>query len=155
MPVLWGRHDWSQVFLSVVVLGAAEADRARAGWTPAKVQFCKALIDTGAMSTCLSKRIAEQIGLAPIGKVPVHSVSGLQHHNSYLFYVGFSVVPLRAESVASGPPETSPPEIQVLPIPIQGVELDSGHDFDVLLGMDVIATGSLKIEGDGTFSWAW
>jgi hypothetical protein len=49
-----------------------------------------------------------------------------------------------------------PVQLHLINIPIQGAEFDAGQGgFDVLLGMDVISTGSLKVEGDGSFSWAW
>jgi hypothetical protein len=41
-------------------------------------------------------------------------------------------------------------------MPIQGAELGfEGRGFDALLGMDVIATDSLAIEGIGTFSFSF
>ena len=50
----------------------------------------RALIDTGAQSTCITSTAAEKVGLVPIGKVPILGVSGLQYHNNYLFKVGFA-----------------------------------------------------------------
>jgi hypothetical protein len=101
-----------------------------------------------------------RFGLSPIGKVEVQGVSGTKEHNNYLFYVGFTT------PMPGAPPIIVPPSAQGAPVqvqlhmigvPIQGVEFDAGAhgSFDVLLGMDVISTGSLKIEGDGTFSWSW
>jgi hypothetical protein len=46
--------------------------------------------------------------------------------------------------------------IFILPPPIHGGEITStGGQFDVLLGMDVISTGSLAVEGIGTFSFSF
>lgn len=39
---------------------------------------------------------------------------------------------------------------------LEGIELKSpSKDFQVLLGMDIISIGSLKIEGNGTFSFSY
>ena len=42
-----------------------------------------------------------------------------------------------------------------LPEPIYGAELTASLGFDVLLGMDIISKGSLKIEGNGHFSFSF
>lgn len=40
--------------------------------------------------------------------------------------------------------------------PVEGAELNfASSKFDVLLGMDIISMGSLKIEGDGSFSFCF
>lgn len=119
-------------------------------------QMFKALIDTGAMGTCITVATAKKLSLQPVGKVPIQGVSGVKYHNNYLFHVGFliNIAPL---------PDPSPDgqkvmnqELYMLPNQIQGAEFDSGqHKFDVLLGMDVIATGNLTVGSGGIFSWAW
>ena len=39
---------------------------------------------------------------------------------------------------------------------LEGIELKSpSKDFQLLLGMDIISIGSLKIEGNGTFSFSY
>jgi hypothetical protein len=159
MPVAWGRHDRRRIFLNVAILNAADAAIVQRGGHVLKTQMFKALVDTGATGTCITKAAAEKIGLAPIGKVEVQGVSGTKEHNNYLFYVGFTT-PMPGAPIAIAP---SAQELQVqvqvhmVNVPIQGAEFDAGAQggFDVLLGMDVISTGSLKIEGDGTFSWSW
>ena len=55
--------------------GAAAQDAARA---------YVALIDTGASITCLSPKVAEEVGLQPIGKRPTASAHGVQEVNLFL-----------------------------------------------------------------------
>ena len=38
---------------------------------------------------------------------------------------------------------------------IEGVEFFDHRDFGVLLGMDILSIGSLKMEGNGTFSFSF
>jgi hypothetical protein len=124
-----------------------------------------ALIDTGATTTCISSGLATRLNLQPIGKVPIHGVSGVAHHNNYLFYVGFpfafapGVLP---PSGAPGLPQPAQGQVQgqvfILDKVIQGCELIVAPTagFEVLLGMDVISSGSLVVQGgNGTFSWSF
>lgn len=46
--------------------------------------------DTWAQGTCITRRAALQLGLTPIGLIPVQGVSGIQYHNNYLFQIGFA-----------------------------------------------------------------
>lgn len=43
----------------------------------------------------------------------------------------------------------------VNPTVIAGGELPLSHGFDVLLGMDILSSGSLKIEGNGQASFSF
>lgn len=155
MPVIWGKHDKKQIFLDVAILKAADLKVVVEEKVVAHPREWKALIDTGATTSCISKKLASDIGLSPIGKIAVHGVSGIQRHNCYLFYVGFTYSQMFTGLDSLESARRIEHLLQVLSAPIQGVEFDSGPDSDVLLGMDVLSNGSLKIEGDGTFSWAW
>ncbi len=149
MPCIWGRHDGSQAILAVAVLDDGSADRMSAG-QPLTIHVFNALIDTGAQATCITRTAAEKVGLLPIGKVPILGVSGLQFHNNYLFRIGFSFgrIPM--------PKEIGTAQAHVFDGIIEGAELGvTGSKFDVLLGMDVIGSGSLKIDGDGSFSFSF
>jgi len=100
----------------------------------------KALIDTGAQGSMISSNVAAQLGLFAVGKTAIQGIGpAVTYHNAYLFHVGFMV--------ASA--------LHVLPVPIQGGEFAPTHGFDVLLGMDVIGVGSLKVEGNGGFSFSF
>ncbi|MFI4987321.1 MAG: aspartyl protease family protein [Alphaproteobacteria bacterium] len=119
-----------------------------------------ALIDTGATTTGITSRLATQLHLQPIGKVPIHGVGGVQIHNSYLFMVGFPFALPPGAPPAQGLPPPAPGEMQaqvhVLQKVIQGCEFHGGAaNFEVILGMDVISTGSLVVQGNRTFSFSF
>jgi hypothetical protein len=91
MPIAWGRHDKRQIFLNVAILTAAEADLVAKGQAIGQVKMFKALVDTGAMATCITADTAQKVGLSPIGKVPIQGVGGVKFHNNYLFHIGFTL----------------------------------------------------------------
>jgi hypothetical protein len=45
--------------------------------------------------------------------------------------------------------------VHINPVPVYGGELPVGAGFDVLLGMDILSSGSLKIEGSGHYSFSF
>jgi hypothetical protein len=90
------------------------------------------------------------VGLTPLGKTAVRGVSGLSYHNLFLFRVGFVFGNLAQQS------DVQLQSLHVFEPAIQGAELALGESsFDVLLGMDIVGRGSLKIDGDGSFSFSF
>jgi len=81
--------------------------------------------------------------------MPVQGVGpSLTYHRAFLFYVAF-VIPMPNSQQAQS-------LVYVNPAPIHGAEISAGAGvFDVLLGMDIISTGSLKVEGNGQFSFCF
>jgi len=152
MPCIWGRHNRSQVFLNVAIIEDGVTERVSRPAPGQRIRFhvFSALVDTGAQSTCISREAAERVGLIPIGKVPIRGVSGLSYHNNYLFRVGFAFGEAEAQNSLTSA------SLHIFDKTIQGAELNiAGGAFDVLLGMDIIGTGSLKIDGDGSFSFSF
>lgn len=152
MPCIWGKHDRSQAFLNIAILGQELIERVRASdaaGTPYNLPVFRALIDTGSQATCISREVAAQIGLKPVGKIPIRGVAGVSYHNNYLFLVGF---PIGAAQSTGG---DSTMNLHISTQPVEGIEMTVGGDFDVLLGMDIIGLGSLKIDGDGSFSFSF
>ena len=107
-----------------------------------------ALVDAGAQRTMISPSVVSRLSLNPIGKIPVRSAGGTVVH-----HVGFVVQNQLLGGSAAGS------ILYTLGKPIWGSEIPAtGGAFDVLMGMDInghLSSGSLKIEGDGTFSWSW
>ena len=99
-----------------------------------------ALIDTGALRTCVSERIVADLKLPRTGRVDVHNVKRSESHFTYLFHVGIW-------PDADG----SSPTIIGIGDEIEGIDLGFNKFFDVLLGMDVISRGYLHIEQDRSF----
>ena len=161
MPCLWGTHNNSQVFLDVGIIDASTITLPPPGSGPilpptqtSPPRF-RALVDTGAQRTMISPNVVSTLGLTSVGLV---SVLGAGHnvtqHNSYLFHVAF-VIPIVPPGATIVPGTLVRTMIFVLANPIHGAEITSTSGlFDVLLGMDVISGGSLKIEGNGTYSFS-
>ena len=102
----------------------------------------KALVDTGATSTSISRRTAETLGLAPVGKRDLMTANGPQRSRVYHFQI----------AMLAEPGEGAP--FFVLPDLVEGIELNSDElVFDILLGMDVISQGDLLIRRNGAFSF--
>jgi hypothetical protein len=115
----------------------------------------KSLVDTGCQRTMISTSVVTQLGLSSLGKIRIRGVGpNTTYHNAYLFHVAFFVPFIAARHVIA--PGTQPQTIvHVLPTPIYGGEITSPSGFDALLGMDVLSYGSLKVEGNGGFSFSF
>lgn len=155
MPVLKLTRINLQLFVDVLILplNNVNADQfsfhLQTDGTPTKSpHIFKALVDTGATSSCVSFDCAKKVGLAPIGKVSVQGVHGVMESNNYAFHVGF-IQPVPAEEGQSAF------EVNVLSQQITRTEVKSGGHFDVLLGMDVLTTGQLVCSGTDTFTFAF
>lgn len=117
--------------------------------SPTQTPFL-ALVNTGATSTGITKAVVKQVGLSPIGQDPVRSVSGVQTHNSYRFQIG---LPSGRSINKDGTGILR--KFYMIYRDIEGFEFFDHGDFDVLLGMDTLSIGSLKVEGNGTFIFSF
>ena len=100
-----------------------------------------ALIDTGATRTCVTQNVVDRLGLLRRGRIEIRNVSGAALHWTYLFQVAIW-------------PETedgSPAAPFGLGDPMEGADLGDGRLFDVLLGMDILERGALKMSPNGEF----
>lgn len=151
MPCIWGRHDRSQIFLNVTILDDLHLARLTESSTLGKTESLhvfRALVDTGSQTTCITRDVARALDLHPVGKIPIRGVAGISYHNYYLFNVGFPF----SGSGQSGDAITA---LHVASQSVEGVEMTVGGEFDVLLGMDIIGLGSLKVDGDGSYSFSF
>ncbi|MGE3292319.1 MAG: aspartyl protease family protein [Geminicoccaceae bacterium] len=118
--------------------------------TEANLTLYTALVDTGASCTCVSKRVISEIGLVPHTKVTMVSASSNHDVNAYYFIVGIPIF------LASSPMGSVSGKMHMFNEPVQGMELlNPTGRFDVLLGMDVIGRGSLKLDHDRHFSFCF
>jgi hypothetical protein len=159
MPCVWGRHNNSQIFLPVGIVDAtkdlATTDPTSGGVRPVPATLFTALLDTGAQKTMISTKVVSTVGLDPIGKIPLQGIGpNITYHDGYLFHVAFTFpLPAGLAARTGGSPQT---HTFIYAVPIYGAELGlTDSSFDVLLGMDIIGTGSLKVDGDGTFSFSF
>lgn len=77
-------------------------------------------------------------------------MSGVQTHNSYRFQIG---LPSGRSINKDGTGILR--AFYMIYRDIEGVEFFDHRDFGVLLGMDILSIGSLKMEGNGTFSFSF
>ena len=109
---------------NLVVVGSGE--RISGNRTPVVV---KAIWDTGAYGSVISPRVAEELGLMPVGVKPIQTANGTYEAYAYVVDV-------------------------MLPnnLVIRGVEV-SESDLkvcDALIGMDIISMGDMKITNKPT-----
>jgi hypothetical protein len=160
MPCLYLTHNNSQIFVRVGIIDPAAFNPAagpvQMGSLPPPRMF-NALVDTGAQKTMISANVVNALSLVPRGQISVQGVGhNVTYHNGYLFHVAFTL-PLLGP-VAQGmtvPPGQAALLICVHPTPIYGAELPAAVGLDVLLGMDILSSGSLKIEGNGQYSFSF
>lgn len=100
----------------------------------------KALLDTGATHSCVTDRLAREMGLTVVARRQFASVSEVTDGNVYEVYVHIPFPARTAHDSNLHVTVGSTGRIEVSGIPIEPA-------FDVLLGMDVIALGSLHVSG--------
>jgi hypothetical protein len=160
MPVVWGSHNNSDVYMNVGILDASTfniADGPISATPIAPPTMFRALIDTGAQKTMISTNVINTLGLPPLGKILIGGVGPQSHyHNAYLFYVAFVMAMLQPGQTIA-PSQQVQAVVNVANTPIYGAEIplsSTGGQFDVLLGMDILSTGCL-IVGNGIYSFSW
>ena len=97
------------------------------------------IIDTGATSTAISKRVVEQLGIPPIGKIHLKTAAGTKEANTYqvdiILFFGNQVIPLTSMTVT---------------------EFEAGSDDgepQALIGLDVLQKGSLSMDFTGHYTF--
>ncbi len=91
-----------------------------------KIDFStRALIDTGANRSCISRRLASVCQLVPVSYMSVRSAQGISEANVYSADIKL------------------PSEISFKNVPV--MEFNGGSDFDVILGMDILSQGDIAI----------
>ncbi|MDO4981042.1 MAG: SEC-C metal-binding domain-containing protein [Prevotellaceae bacterium] len=85
---------------------------------------CICLWDTGASSSCISKRLAKDLGLVQTGVANTFTAAGPSQTKTYVVNIGL------------------PNHVQIPMVMVSEAELNG---FDVLIGMDVITLGDFSI----------
>ncbi len=127
MPEIGGVHDGRQILVPVVLAGGK-------GQAVNLVQ-ATALIDTGASLTAIAPQLADAMGLVPVGRRILDTAAGTRRANAYNFTLGFQMPSVGGLA--------QPPLF--LQNEIYGIDFTKGMAFDVLIGMDILSTGDLKI----------
>lgn len=109
------------------------------GWqSPQEIPRFRALIDTGAEETCVSRTATASLGIrdSPIGLRSVVSPSGRARLNVYEMHLVFFITPTVT---------------QILEMEVAETKTDS-HDWDVLLGRDVLSRAMFTMGFGGRFA---
>ncbi|MDE0644673.1 MAG: aspartyl protease family protein [Gammaproteobacteria bacterium] len=120
----------SSVLISFCYISGVETEE-----MPNDTPQSRALWDTGATSSCISREKAEEINLEPIGRTLLNGVLGSGYTNVYLINL-LLTNGVRAKNLPVA-------EINVKTNP------DEDEKFDVLVGMDVINQGDFAISNRG------
>jgi len=96
----------------------------------------------------IATRVVSQLGLQQVNKLKFQGMGGETWRPAYLFHVAFYDTP-----PLDGGERVS--KIHICRKVVNGGELSDEHTFDVLLGMDILTTGRLVVDRDGTFSFSF
>ncbi|MXY90256.1 MAG: hypothetical protein F4Y89_06915 [Gammaproteobacteria bacterium] len=142
MPAISGQFDWRNGLIWQVGFVAGDVEPTN------NLSFYPALVDTGASMTCISRAVADDLGLSPIGKIPMQTAGGKKAANIYNVQLAF-IIASRVESDGS-----QSGEVQVTPISV--VEFDPGDNpFQALIGREFLSRGVLNLSFDGHYSFSF
>lgn len=123
--------------IKINVNGTIEIDKQKTS------QPCRALIDTGATHSVVSKRIIDNLKLQSIGKTKVNTPSHDNHEvNNYHVIIGVSLDE-KMQMDKDGPYISA--NMLSIPLIVSGSDFIEKQEIDVILGMDVIMAGHLSI----------
>jgi predicted aspartyl protease len=137
MPVLSGKFDPRLGPIILVGVAPSGTFQPSAATPNLQVQTFNALIDTGASNTCLTRAVADAVGLQPLGMRPMTSASQTTPTNVYLVDL---FLPHIAAAVSS--------------VNIMEFRTEDGAPFQMLIGRDIICRGALTLSFDGHFTLA-
>lgn len=134
----------SKVFVRSIVLPEDSKEIAipvslscrKCGNSGAVLRACVGIVDTGATSTMIAERVAEELQLTPCGSVSIAGVHGTSNANKYTLDIDLGGYILTDH-------------------PVSGAEGNAG--FDLLIGMDILSLGDLhllKRHGNAVFRFA-
>lgn len=131
MPRIEIRADKRRLLCDILVLGPSSAvdfDGYRA----------RALIDTGATVSGIGPKAIEALGLKSYGKRPLGSATEERMVSYYLFRLGIM-----------GNDEPNTPRWPYVFDRVDGFSWERPMAFDVIIGMDILQQGDLRLTRDG------
>lgn len=144
MPSLSGKLENGRIIIRVGIRPFQPYEPVEGTSTPATWDYheFRALVDTGAVRTCITERVVQKLNLKRRGRADIWNIKRSESHWTYLFHLGI------------WPDVEDPyslPTIFGIGPEIEGIDVGNHPYFDVLLGMDVVGRGSLYLEVDGSF----
>lgn len=99
----------------------------------------RALVDTGATLSCITHKVADNLGIAPIDKIKMQTAAGLAEKNLYCINL---YIPVNIPAIK----KTDSIEVNLKHFSkIEVSEVSLSDHYDVIIGMDVIMAGSLHV----------
>jgi Aspartyl protease len=137
MPILSSHLDYGGRATVELYVGVSTAEsKYRSSLQPILV---RALVDIGASSTNIARRVIDQLGLSPVGQTPLHTPStGPDPVPADVYAVDISI------SLGGEKTELLAADLKVLEI--EGL---SGSGVEALLGRDILRRGVLVYDGPG------
>lgn len=138
MPGIEWRHNRERLLLPIVILPGYNSENSRQSLS------IEGLLDTGATGTGIRRDIAQELRLRPKGQRRVYTANGLIVASEYIVRIGFVCGDYTD-------PEFEPERQQpfVLERERVGFELQPAFAYPVLIGMDILGTGDLRIDRRG------
>ena len=136
--------------MGLVIQVAVAPGKLDVAMPPDEAQFhlCPALVDTGASSSCISRAVADVLGLQAISMTEMLTAGGVVATNVYEVHIGL------VGATATSPDGTVSTDLQML-AGLQTPEFDPGSaHYQVLLGRDVLRRGVLNMSFDGHYAFA-
>lgn len=106
----------------------------------------KALIDTGAQRTCLTRQTIAIEKLVWHSKRPIQNVHDQNLHHLFWIHMGFW-----CEGSDQMGMQDSDRTFYALPEPVEVIDIASNYWFDAIIGMDVLRRFDLQLERTGAF----
>jgi len=108
----------------------------------------RALVDTGAQLTCITRKAAQDSKLVSYGKTLISGVGGLNAHRTFLFHIGFWCENAQGRADDDGNVDLT---YFGLPEAEEAVEIPDNASFDVIIGMNILGKFDLNFSRTGEF----
>lgn len=105
----------------------------------------RALIDTGAQRTVLSRSLIQQQNLLRTGHMQFAGLHGARTHSRYLASIGLWATRTDSSSPALSQDRVERSLFSIDP-PIEAVDMDDNINFDLILGFDVLKQFSFSFD---------
>ena len=138
MPTFLGRIVNRQLILFAHVSDIGEGPNQ-------EIPAFRALIDTGAQSSAISKNVVDQLNLQPSGWTTIVGVHGPEDVQVYTVRIGIPITEDVVDSSGASTPHTITRSKSRIEASLMGFQ---DPNFDVLLGMDVLSGFHLNIYAD-------
>lgn len=126
----------SNGYLNILKTEALILSKVRRKNTEYTPKMWTSIWDTGASTSCINKKIVDDLNLIPVGKKTISTANGITEALTYLVDIGL------------------PNQLTISNILVSCADL--GNDTDILIGMDIIKYGDFAISnlnGKTTFSF--